>query len=332
MSTGEGPTAREGIIARLRAGATSGAARATSSLDGWRGRSPAVDAMATIVERDRASFGTVVGSAIALRLFVFFLPTVLFLVGVLAIAGRSLDPDTINEAAGLTSTVADQIAAAMNQGGTAGWVALLFGAFGMATSGRTLARVLIAASSLAWNVPISRARTMRVLGTLLVVVMTLTLCSIVVNRIRLATGVAVGGLVVALVAVVYLVLWMVLMSALPSATNDPGSTLPGAVMVSTSLALLQAVTQLFLSTRLASASQLYGAIGVAAVIIGWLFLLGRLTMLGLVVNAVIYERFGSLSQVVFGLPVVRVLPRKVPAVRRFFDLDGEPANSAEVID
>jgi hypothetical protein len=40
------------------------------------------------------------------------------------------------------------------------------------------------------------------------------------------------------------------------------------------------------------------------------------------VNAVIYERFGSISQFVFGLPLVRILPRKSAWIRRFFDLDG----------
>ena len=41
-------------------------------------------------------------------------------------------------------------------------------------------------------------------------------------------------------------------------------------------------------------------------------------------DAVIYERFGSISHFVFGLPVVRILPRKSAWIRRFFDLKEEP--------
>jgi hypothetical protein len=45
---------------------------------------------------------------------------------------------------------------------------------------------------------------------------------------------------------------------------------------------------------------------------------------------VIYERFGSISQFVFGLPVVRILPRKSAWIRRFFDLDpAEPSKPSD---
>ncbi len=40
-------------------------------------------------------------------------------------------------------------------------------------------------------------------------------------------------------------------------------------------------------------------------------------------DAVIYERFGSISTFVFSLPVVRTLPRKSEWIRRLFDLDRE---------
>jgi hypothetical protein len=37
-------------------------------------------------------------------------------------------------------------------------------------------------------------------------------------------------------------------------------------------------------------------------------------------NAVIYDRYGSISQVIFSLPVLRILARRSPQVRRFFGL------------
>ena len=39
------------------------------------------------------------------------------------------------------------------------------------------------------------------------------------------------------------------------------------------------------------------------------------------INAVVYERFGSISQFVFSLPVLRALPRKWEWVGRFFQLE-----------
>jgi uncharacterized BrkB/YihY/UPF0761 family membrane protein len=315
------PTARDGIIARLRAGATSGVERANSSLVEWRGRSPAVDTLAAIVERDRTSFGTVIGSAIALRLFIVLLPTVLFLVGLLALVGNGLDPDDINETAGLTASIAEQIAVAMAQQPSAGWIALGVGAFGMVTSGRSLARVMIAGSSLAWNAPVANSRPLRVLRVILLVVVAFVASATLVNRVRLETGVAIGGASLLLASGVYVVLFALLLSVLPTTTRDPGATLPGAALAGVAIGLLQAGTQFYLTQRLTGVSQLYGAMGASAVVVGWLFVFGRIMVLAAVVNAVLYERFGSMSQVVFGLPVLRVLPRRVPAVRRFFDLD-----------
>ena len=40
-----------------------------------------------------------------------------------------------------------------------------------------------------------------------------------------------------------------------------------------------------------------------------------------VVTAVTYERFGSLSEVIFALPFVRRLPRRYPWLAEFFSLE-----------
>jgi hypothetical protein len=63
------------------------------------------------------------------------------------------------------------------------------------------------------------------------------------------------------------------------------------------------------SNHLARASALYGAIGITVVTLGWFFILGRAMVLAITVNAVIYERFGTISQAVFALPVLRALPQ-----------------------
>lgn len=320
---------RANLAARLRAGAATGVERAGSTLTTWRSRSPIVDTLAAVAERDRASFGTVVGSAIALRLFLFLLPAVLFLVGLAALFGSGVDAEDINENLGITASIAEQVAAAMSQQATAGWIALGVGAFGMATGGRALARVMIAGSALAWGIPITRGGTLRVIRMVVLVVMTFVVAAGVVNRIRLATGVAVGGVAIMVAAAIYVVLFTVLLSVLPSTTRDPGSSLPGAVLSGAAIALMQAATQLYVTQRFGNASSLYGGLGSAAVLVGWLFVFGRVLTLSVVLNAVVYERFGSLSQLVFGLPVLRILPRRVPAVRRFFDLEADRVDAPD---
>jgi hypothetical protein len=57
------------------------------------------------------------------------------------------------------------------------------------------------------------------------------------------------------------------------------------------------------------------------VALGWLFILGRTLSLAFSVNAALFERFGSLTQAIFSLPVLRLLPARWPWFRSYFELD-----------
>ena len=96
---------------------------------------------------------------------------------------------------------------------------------------------------------------------------------------------------------------------------------PVAALVGATFAGMQALSQLYLPDRCDRASELYGAIGVTIVTLGWFFIAGRVIVLAMAVNAVFHERFGSISQIVFALPVLRILPRRSAWIRRFFDLE-----------
>ena len=108
---------------------------------------------------------------------------------------------------------------------------------------------------------------------------------------------------------------------LPRATPDPGALLPGALLTALTLTGLQAVSQLYIPGRLSQASELYGAIGLVVVTLGWFFIMGRAVVLAMTLNAVVHERFGSISTFVFGLPVLRALPRRWAWFRRIFQLE-----------
>ena len=119
----------------------------------------------------------------------------------------------------------------------------------------------------------------------------------------------------------YLVLWSLVYLALPRKTTDPGAALPGGLIVALVLTGLQSFTQLFLPNQIANSSSLYGSIGVLLAFLGWFFILGRVIAFSFAVNAVVYERLGSVSHLVFSLPGLRDLPRRFPPVGRFFELD-----------
>ena len=65
---------------------------------------------------------------------------------------------------------------------------------------------------------------------------------------------------------------------------------PGAVLIALGLEGLHLAAVLYLPSRLGRASELYGALGVAAVMLVWLALMARLIVLGQVLNAVLANR------------------------------------------
>jgi uncharacterized BrkB/YihY/UPF0761 family membrane protein len=282
---------------------------------------PLVDVALRIYRRDRESAGTVVGSAVAFRLFLFFVPLLLFLVGLLGVIATWVDAEDVQDQTGLTGSLAVQIDSALSQPDSSRWIATILGLFGMASAGRSLSKVMVSASCLAWRLPVRAKASMRIVGGTVGLVAGIGLVAVIVNRIRADLGLAAAGLSFLAAVVVYGLAWVALSMMLPRATNDPGALLPGAVLVGLTIAGMQAVSQLYLPNRIGQASELYGAIGTTVVTLGWFFILGRAIVLAMALNAVVHERFGTISQAVFALPVLRILPRKSPWIRRFFDLD-----------
>jgi uncharacterized BrkB/YihY/UPF0761 family membrane protein len=294
--------------------------RISALIDKYHDR-PLIDVALRIYQRDREGAGGLVGSALAFRLFLFFVPLTLFVVGVLGFLTRWIDADDIIDAAGLGGTLADQVNTALSQPDSTRWIATIAGLFGMAWAGRSLSKVMIAASCLAWRLPVTTKASARVIGSVVGLVAGIALVATVVNRVRLDFGLGAASLSLLAVLSVYGIAWMAMSMLLPRATRDPGALLPGAVVVGAVLAVMQAISQLYLPNALGRASALYGALATTVVTLGWFFFLGRAMVFGMSLDAVIYERFGSISQFVFGLPVVRILPRKSAWIRNFFDLE-----------
>ena len=286
------------------------------------GDRPLLDVPLRVYRRDRETAGAVVSSALAFRLFLFFVPLLLFVVGLAGFSSAFFDADEVNEQSGLTGSLAQQIDTALSQTSQTRWAAVLVGLTGIATTGRTLSKVMFSASCLAWQLPVRAKASARVVGVIVGLVVGMALLAVMVNRIRAELGIGVASVSFLAAFCVYLVLWLAVSALLPRGSSDLGALLPGAALVALTVAAMQAVSQLYLPNRLDRASQLYGSIGAAVVTLGWFFFLARAIVLAMALDAVIYERFGRVSQFVFSLPVLRVLGRW-SRVRRLFDLDRE---------
>ncbi len=296
------------------------AGRIALRLEAYRDR-PVVALVSAFLARDREGAGSVVGSAIAFRLFLFFIPLLLFVVGVAGLLSGHVDPATVAHDVGVSGGLDAEIRAAFNQEASAGWLALLIGLVGMATAGRSLSRALLAISYRAWEMPILGKASWRVVGSMAGLVGGMGLVSVLVNRIREAVGLGPATLSFIPAFILYAVAWFAISLLMPRRTDDPGALLPGCVVVALVITTMQAVSQFYLPGRFERASHLYGAIGSTVVTLGWFFIVGRAIVLAIELNPVLFERYGSLTAAVFALPVIRVLPRHSAPLRRLFDLD-----------
>jgi uncharacterized BrkB/YihY/UPF0761 family membrane protein len=314
--------------ARSRAGDAAG--RLAAAVEERRSSVPALDVGVRFYERDRNAVGSVLGSAIAFRLFLFFVPLMLFLTGLASLV-VDLKAETVSDEVGLSESLSEEIAASLSSGATTSFVAILLGLWGTLWAGRSLAKVLIAVAALSWREErLPRSAPVKVVGAVIGLIGALMIAFAIVNRIRTAAGPAIGTTAIMAASLLYAAAWFFVSLALPRATRDPSALLPGATLVGLTIALLQWFTQFYLPDRISESSAVYGAFGIAVVSLGWFFILGRTLTVATTANAVIFERFGSIAEFVFGLPLVRAVPRKFPSVARFFDLEraGDAASPA----
>ena len=94
----------------------SGRAQAEATYDKYKDR-PLVDVCVRVWHRDRDSAGTLVGSAIAFRLFLFFAPMLLFLTGLLGFFAEHIDKADLKNV-GVTGGLASQIETALEHAPT----------------------------------------------------------------------------------------------------------------------------------------------------------------------------------------------------------------------
>ncbi len=271
-------------------------------------------------ERDRHAAGSLLGSALALRLFLFFLPLILLVLGVMGLVGRHANIDSGASQLGITGALADEIDAGFQQGTTAPWLAAITGLIGIATTGRSLTKALVASSGLAWQLGGRQKTGVRLVGMVVGLIVCVALTSALLTRVRTETGFAVASASFLVVFVVYMALWSLVFLALPRGTTDPGAALPGAILVALALTGLQAISILYLPVQIERASTTYGAVGVAIATLSWFFIIGRTIAFSLSVNAIMFEQVGSLSKVVFALPILRLIPQRNQAFAKYFDL------------
>ncbi|MEN9645376.1 MAG: hypothetical protein RL238_2045 [Actinomycetota bacterium] len=286
-----------------------------------------VNVAEALYRRDALAFGSVLGSAIALRMFLFIIPANVTIIALSRVIHFSNAFDDTFSSSPTTGPMATALF------GISRWQALgvmLSSAVITLWAGRSLARVLSVSSGAAWGLTINEAKQkMKSMGALIGVFFVSVAANIVFTAIRDHTGIALGFVVWVTVFACFSVMWFVVMITLPRTTSDPGALLPGAALFGLGYAALQWFMQYYLPLRIERTSDTMGQTATTVAVLGNFFFVGRLMSGSFVFTAVIYERFGSLSHVVFGLPVVRRLPQRYPRIATYFALDGAPEPEVE---
>jgi len=316
------PAGRPGVVARVKGWGEERAERGTNWLERRRVEQVPVDLAVQYYERDRDSFASVLGAAVALRLFLFFIPVVVVVVSiVLLIAGQD-GIHSLTEQAGVTGSLAGQVDEATRTSRNT-TIGVILGALWLTIwAGRSLTKVLAACAAGAWGLGGKQGKaTIKMAAAVTTLILGILVAAGVLNRIKQEQGIAVVTTSWLVTAVVYAGGWFMVSLALPRQTRDPGAVLPGAALVGVALAGLQWVMQFYLPTRLEHSTAMSGTLGVSVAALGYMFLIGRIMVSSLILDAVVFDRVGSISELVFALPVLNRVPRRFPSVARFFDLD-----------
>jgi hypothetical protein len=319
----EGPPTRARAWAeRTKTSAQGRLDRAQAWVGETQGRRLTFDVVVDLRERDRESFASVLGSAIALRLFLFGTASIVAIISLLNLILGSWDIESVVSSVGLTGGVATEIGRATESNTGRDLGLFLSTTLLMLLAGRSLTVVLAACSAGAWRLEAraAKASAQAILWVVALIAFVIVAAALL-QRLRDSFGPAVATSSVLLNVAMLGGAWFFVTLALPKPTRDPGAMLPGAATFGILLTLVQWFMHYYLPVKVANASETMGSLGVTVASLGYLFLVGRLMAGCIVLNAVIWERFGSISEVVFRLPWLRRLPERFPKVARFFDLE-----------
>ena len=265
---------------------------ARAAVEARRPRVRSVDATLSAYERDRDRAGFLLAGALAYRLFLWLLPFTFLLVGGLGFleaAGHDNSSDLADKL-GVVGLASKSVSEAAADAEHARFIVLLIGIPALYLASLGAIKAFRAVSALVWGVPAEPLgrKPLAVLGVLglIAAFFTVTLVGTAIRHESPGPGVIANLLIgIAYVWLAFLALWI-----LPRPSVHWTAILPGAITIGLGLQVIHLVNVYFISYRISRSSETYGALGVAAALLLSLFLIGRLFVAGVIVNATLWER------------------------------------------
>jgi uncharacterized BrkB/YihY/UPF0761 family membrane protein len=292
MSANMGALGSDGRITRFVSNARHRVDAAWAAVEARRPRVRSIDATFAAYERDRDRAGWLLAGAIAHRLFLWLLPFTLVLVaglGFLESANHNSPSDLANSV-GVVGIASKSVATAAADAEHARFIALFLGIPTLYLASVGALKAFRAVSALAWGVPIRppRRTPLAVLGFFGVIVafFVATFAATAVRNFSPALGV----IVTISTGIVYVWLSYATLWVLPRPPVSWTALLPGALVIGFGVAAIHLITVYFVSYKISTSSETYGALGAAAAILLSLYLLGRLFVAGVMLNSTLWEQ------------------------------------------
>jgi len=282
------PEANPGRMARARLRAEAAKRAGAEILERGQARRNSLRVAVEAYNRDRRFAGGLLAGGLAFRLFLWLLPFSLVAVTLFASLADSLEqpPSDLAHDAGLSAALAASVATAVESSADGRLYLLVVGVALLMWAGIGVVKAMRLISGLAWGTA-SRTGRNPLLESAAVVAVAVVVLVAHLLAIRfygapfLADAVVYLAESLILAAVAIWAFWN-----LPHSDNASWTAMiPGAVLVTAGIALLRLTTIVYFADRLESIDDLYGALGLASVFLAWLYLLARLVVGGISLNA-----------------------------------------------
>jgi membrane protein len=278
---------------RLKARASSLREQGVERLEVERQRRRSVRLALDFYQRDSAFAGALLAGGLSVKFFLWFLPFALSVVVILGSIADNLDqqPEDLARDSGLATALAAIVGDAVDSSSQGRFYLGALGILLTIWAGNAVVKALRLVSRLAWQME-KPARVNPLAGSLAVVGFVTSI--LVFDRgIRLLmAGPVVTDLLAAIISVVGLVaILLLILRSLPHPAGIAWThLLPGALLMTVGVMATRLVTAVYFAPRLESASALYGGLGMAGVFLAWLYILSRILVASISLNATLWQR------------------------------------------
>jgi uncharacterized BrkB/YihY/UPF0761 family membrane protein len=289
---GRGPGRARRAVTRGRVWVETERTLVVDSLEERRKRGGVVAAGFDVQDFDSRVGGGILAGAVAFRVFLFLVPFVYVVFTVLDLAAKTLnqDPAHLAKSVGITGVLASAV---VNTQSVSVWqqLVLVVGAtVAMVITARSLTKALYVVHWLVWRIdrvrPVGSAPFLTVIG----VTFLLTAFGILINRYRSSSGLV--GAIVSLVVIsaASFGIWLWISRRLPHAAAPLPAFIPGAILFAIGMDVLHLLTTYWIGHLVARKTNLYGVLGVAVAVLFWVYVLGRITVGSVGLNAALWFR------------------------------------------